>query len=115
MTLQNHLRSAALALALVPLAGCIGASDDKLGSGNASKAGGSGIDSNYPINSTTQQNRDDKGDHQTGNSSDPNGIGRPNDTNATRTGGLGGKRDEQGPGPGETGPKASAGVASGPK
>ena len=115
MTLQNHLRSAALALALVPLAGCIGASDDKLGSGNASKAGGSGIDSNYPINSTTQQNRDDKGDHQTGNSSDPKGSVGP--TTPTRPGpaASAARRDEQGPGPGETGPKASAGVASGPK
>ncbi len=112
MTSRNRLRPALLAtaLGLAPILGCIGASDDKLGSGDTSKAGGSGIDDGAPIRSKTQGYRNDKGD-------DPKsvGTGKPNTSDVSKTGGLGGTRDNNPPGPGDTGPNASAGVASGPK
>jgi hypothetical protein len=115
MTIRTRLRPALLAsaLGLAPLVGCIGASDDKLGSGNTSTAGGSGIDEGAPIGGKTQQTRQDSGDAPS--FGDQNGTARPNDSNATRTGGMGGVRDNKPPAPGETGTKASAGVASGPK
>lgn len=116
MTIPSRLRPVLLAstLGLAPLIGCIGASDDKLGSGYTSKAGGSGIDEGPPIKTTTQQVREDKGD-ATG-PGENNGTDRPDGVgDAAKTGGLGGTRDNNPPGPGDTGPKASAGVASGPK
>ncbi len=114
MRFRIRTRSALLAsaLALAPLVGlgCMGASDDKLGSGNASKEG-SGIDAGPPIQSTTQQNRNDKGD----NPGAGTGTGRPATVDASKTGGIGETHADSPPGPGDTGPRSSSAPSAGPK
>lgn len=113
MTIRTRLLASALSLALAPVVGCIGASDDKLGSGYHAGTGGEAINGGEGIKTSTQQTRNDKGDAP--RIGDANGTVRPNDANATRTGGLGGTRPDTPAGPGATGPRTSDGVASGPK
>ncbi len=109
-TLGKFFLSAALAATTGLAPGCIGASDDRLGSGNASKEG-SGINDGTPIKTSTQQYREDKGDNPGG------GIGtaRPNAVDVTRTGGMGGTRGDIPPGPGDTGPRSSSTPDAGAK
>ncbi len=103
MTPRARLRPAilasALGLGLLPLIGCIGASDDKLGSGYKAGTGAGVPNDGNGIQSTTQAERNDKGDNpQVGV-----GTGKPDSVDVSKTGGLGGVRDNNPPGPGATG------------
>ncbi len=103
---RNRLRPAFLAsvMGLLPLIGCMGASDDRLGSGYKAGTGGGDPNDGGGIRTTVQGNRSDKGD----NSGVGTGTGRPDSVDASKTGGLGGTRDNKPPGPGETGPRAES-------
>ncbi len=112
MTSRPSRRHAWLAPAflaiLSPTFGCLGASDDRLGSGNASKQG-SGIDEGTPIKTSTQGYRNDKGDN-------PNpGVLRNPDGDAAKTGGMGEARGDKPVGPGDVGPHSSSAPGTGPK
>ena len=102
------LAAASLAI-LPPMIGCMGASDDKLGSGGPGV--GSGIDDGMPIKSTTQANRQDKGDNPQAGV----GTARKENVDAAKTGGMGEYRPGVPTGPGDTGPNSATAPGVGPK
>jgi len=108
--LRHAWLAPALLVALCPTFACIGASDDRLGSGNASKEG-SGVDEGTPIHTKTQGLRDDKGDNPQAGT----GTARSANVDAAKTGGMGENRGETPILPGDTGPHSSSAPGVGPK
>ncbi len=102
--LRPALLASALGLGLLPLIGCMGASDDKQGSGYKAGTGGGEVNNGNGVQTNVQANRDDKGD----NPGVGVGTGRPDSVDASKTGGLGGTRDNHPPGPGETGARVDS-------
>ncbi len=101
---RSALLASALALGVLPLIGCMGASDDKLGSSYKAGSGGGEVNDGGGIRTNVQANRDDKGD----NPGVGVGTGRPDSVDASKTGGLGGTRNNTVPGPGSMGQRADS-------